>query len=110
MNYKTNRAYDNFLLLIVLRKLRDEGIADESAGLCANIANTRTASGPQYNLTTHFLSIANLWPLKVVDAGFPVNGSQEFAQAKLTGTLWNNPRRHELLHWMIMYLENYPNE
>lgn len=103
-------AYMRFQLLTVLRKIRDEGVVVSNAGLCFNISLVTHRSGIKFSLFTTFNSICAQWSLKSGDPGFPVGGSREFTNAHIAGTLWNNPRRHELLHWMIMYLENYPNE
>lgn len=103
-------AYMRFQLLTVLRKIRDEGVIANNAGLCFNVSLATHRAGIKFSNFNTFYSICAQWPLKSGAVGFPVGGEKEFVQANIAKTLWDNPRRHELLHWMIMHLENLPNE
>lgn len=107
------RAY--YQLLVILRSLRDEGV-DPSVGICGNVdAQIRKRSaglrpfvggvlalGVQEALTDCIYE----WPLRCSSVHHPVGGPAEYMTELDAGTLWNNPRRHQLLHWMIMFLEN----
>lgn len=103
-------AYMRFQLLTVLRKIRDEGVIASNTGLCFNLYLAAHRAGVKVLIFNTFQSICSQWPLNSGSVKFPVGGEKEFVQACIANTLWNNPRRHELLHWMIMHLENFPNE
>lgn len=96
----------NFQLLQVLRKIRDEGVIDVKVGLCMNIVFASYRSGINSSLGMTFRSISKHWPFANSHLSYPVDGLKEFTTNMNNNTLWNNPRRHELLHWAIMYLEN----
>lgn len=37
---------------------------------------------------------------------YPVGGCAEYSDGYVSHTLWSNPKRRELLHWLIFKLEN----
>lgn len=98
----------NQRILEALRKIRDEGPKDRGAGICANVlVHTACVETPysihavDYRLQAMFAE----WPSFVTEL-HPVDGGREYTWGRYNGTLWNNPRRHELLHWLISYMEN----
>lgn len=99
----------NQRLLEALRKIRDEGAPFDSYGICSTVKYFCFQAGhpvPQVMaLATERLLMQ--WPLaQTAECGYPVGGLAEFRAELLQWTMWQNPRRHELLHWAIQHLEN----
>lgn len=89
-------------LLEALRKIRDEGPVGRAAGICSSV----------YVLTQHDRVVENAmddlamsWPGVYPSLAFPVDGSDNYYADRAKGALWANPRRIELLNWMIVQLE-----
>lgn len=93
---------------------------DNHAGLCSQLTSAvvrlyRQNHGGEvsarWSVVNDFVSDAVLeWPDAKYDAmdfdnQYPVSGFKEFITECETGTIWQNPRRLELLNWLITQLE-----
>lgn len=97
------------ILLEALRRIRDEGAPIRSGGICRNAAILMKRHNEDryfdnehrllYELVSQCPALTNWWP-------FPVEGAADFYNDQEAGTLWQNPRRIELLNWLIVQLEN----
>ena len=98
------------ILLKVLKKIRDEGVINHNKSLCVNILLMQKTFGEkkiqEARLYCTFLGLTALWPARNPSEHFPVDGPAEYYDSVLACSHWDNTRRHELLHWIIMYLEN----
>lgn len=95
-------------LLEILRKIRDEGVPLKPCGLCWNVQRLSAELNHDRprDMSDRVFSLAYHWPQTHGSAKFPVGGASQFEHESQQGTLWNNPRRHEFLHWLIQHLEN----
>lgn len=117
---------DNKLLLHVLKKVRDTK-QTRVYGICGEVFRRLkkyymvgrgfSDKGPHYKercdavtrVQTVLYKLMVQWPngWYSEDDRYPVEGSMcKFDEAHDTETLWSNPRRHELLDWLIKELEN----
>ena len=82
--------------LEALKKIRDD------VGICGNVEETTP-----YELKELMVEWpANAAKLHSLRQNYPVEGSRDGYDAGAeAGTLWENPRRHELLDWLIKELE-----
>ena len=99
----------NQRILEALRKIRDEGAPWPEFGICTTVKLTAHLSGHPRAALIEFAveRILEQWPRAFRgQRGYPVGGSLEFGHECRTETMWQNPRRLELLHWAIQYLEN----
>ena len=95
------------LLLDALRHIRDVGAPVRNDGICYNVSRlTRPLVETNYHLLKVLDSLIHKWPKKDSSLAYPVGGIKEFFWELKNGTLWNNPRRIELLNWLIMRLKN----
>lgn len=116
-------------LLWALYKVRDN-IAKADTGICGEAfkwlkeyymvgRNYATDAGSEERAFKAVDALDYLWKLneqwpnkeskgvRLYDWQYPVEGARdEFYKSKALKTLWSNPRRHELLNWLIKELEN----
>jgi len=67
------------------------------SGICGNL-RIMTGRWDEYNLCE---KLCDKWPGRSSETCYPVGGYDEFCEEELNGTMWNNPRRLELLDWLI---------
>lgn len=117
---------DNKLLLHVLRTVRDTH-KEKKYGICGEVIRRLkkwymvgrgfSDKGPHYKercdavtrVQTALYKLMVQWPdgWYSEDDRYPIEGNRQgFDEALEAGLLWQNPRRHELLHWLIKELEN----
>lgn len=99
----------NQRILEALRKIRDEGAPWPDYSICTTVKLTVHLAGHPRTALIEFAveRILNQWPLADrTQSGYPVGGSTQYGHEYRTETMWQNPRRLELLHWAIQYLEN----
>lgn len=102
MNSITKRV-----LLDTLRHIRDVGAPVRNEGICVNVSRlTRDLLKTNYHLHKALDSLIDEWPNKYSSWGYPVGGVAEYNRELINGTIWCNPRRIELLNWLITQLEN----
>jgi hypothetical protein len=87
----------NQRLLEALRKIRDEGAEYRDFGICGNVSSKELDSALD--------SLMRDWPQAGGSFLFPVSGGPSYVYERDRGLLWVNPRRIELLNWMITSLE-----
>ena len=92
--------------LEALKKIRDYGPVCDCVGICGNVEKLTEESMP-YELKELMVewpgNAAKLYSLR---QNYPVEGTGDGYEADSeAGTLWDNPRRHELLDWLIKELE-----
>ena len=98
----------NQRILEALRKIRDEGPKDLGEGICSNVIVQIIRANPWYDdadVSRPLQAMFAEWP-SCVTRRHPVDGIGEYSLGRYNGTLWDNPRSHELLHWLISYMEN----
>jgi hypothetical protein len=89
-------------LLEALRKMRDEGVKYRDVGVCGNITRVDPNSEElDYVLENLMLG----WPQAGSSRLFPVDGRDSYEYERGEDLLWVNPRRIELLNWLITSLE-----
>ena len=90
--------------LEALKKIRDY------VGICKNV-EALTGETMPYELQELMAEWpANAAKLHSLRQNYPVEGSgNEYEADSEAGTLWENPRRHELLDWLIKELEKCKN-
>ena len=93
--------------LEALKKIRDDGPVRDYVGICENVEDLTEETLP-YELKELMVGWpANAAKLHSLRQNYPVEGSRDGYEAGAeAGTLWENPRRHELLDWLIKELEN----
>lgn len=104
----------NRLLLDALRYIRDVGPIHRHVGICSNVREVlKRIGGPEINLYGSAVmyrmhQMFETWPRAAVPNAwhYPVCGRKEYDMESWVGTLWTNPRRIELLNWLIVQLEN----
>ena len=86
--------------LEALKKIRDY------VGICGNVEELTKETMP-YALKVLMVEWpANAAKLYSLRQNYPVEGTEdEYELSAEAGTLWDNPRRHELLDWLIKELE-----
>ena len=86
--------------LEALKKIRDD------VGICGNIEELTKETMP-YALKVLMVEWpANAAKFRLLRQIYPVEGSGDGYEADSeAGTLWKNPRRHELLDWLIKELD-----
>ena len=97
-------------LLAALRTLRDNGPAIPADGICPhtdsymhhNYADDKQLRDAVRRLRHHLMET---WPDSSGDSSFPVDGYEEYFSH---ADKWSNPRRTQLLNWMIAQLEVQP--
>lgn len=82
-------SHSNSVLNEALRKIRN-GDRCVSVGICRNV-----------EADTDLLALMRKWPLAEGETSFPVGGAVEYRNERIAGTLWDNPRRLQLLDWLI---------
>lgn len=92
--------------LEALKKIRDDGPVCDYVGICGNIEELTKETMP-YALKELMVEWpANAAKLYSLRQNYPVEGTEdEYELSAEAGTLWENPRRHELLDWLIKELE-----
>ena len=98
-------------LLAALIYLRDNGPIIPADGLCTNINSYIRCNYPDdkqlreaiRQLHRHLMTT---WPDSSGDNSFPVDGYEEYFI--ICADKWSNPRRLQLLNWMIAQLEVKP--
>lgn len=92
------------VLLDTLRNIRDNGAPLRRDGICVNVMHlTRANPVPYLGLGLDVL--IEQWP-KRVGIIYPIGGYTEYNNDRYHNTVWTNPRRIELLNWLITQLEN----
>ena len=97
-------------LLAALLDLRDNGPITRADGICQHIdsymqqhhADKQLRDAVRY-MRHHLMET---WPDSSGDSYFPVNGYEEYFHCN--ADKWQNPRRLQLLNWMIAQLEAKP--
>jgi len=90
-------------LLEILKAIK-AGDRYERQGLCQNIImQQKPGSGTMIKAA----KLMDAWPKKHAGAadGYHVDGYDEYSFCRINGGFWENPRRLELLDWMIEQLE-----
>lgn len=99
------------LLLAALTDIRDNGPSSLKDGICRNARNviekmapsTKTRADAICTMSTMMVQ----WPNNAASDMFPVEGNvTDYLRDIHENILWENPRRHELLNWLIKELEN----
>ena len=96
--------------LEALKKIRNDGPVRDYVGICGNVEVLIKETMP-YELKELMVE----WPgnaakLYLLRQNYPVEGTWDGYEADSeAGTLWQNPRRHELLDWLIKELESCKN-
>lgn len=75
----------------------DSGMFNKGTGICSNVH----AYVLCHEARTLFVDIMRKWPNRYEDEAYPVGGGAEFAVNNKHRKLWENPRRMELLNWLI---------
>lgn len=95
-------------LLEALRRVRDEGPFLDHA-ICNQLGikglNTTEVYFCGVRLRALFVGFLVKEGVHLENIDYPVGGPIEYQEEKMAGTLWNNPRRHELLHYCINRLD-----
>lgn len=98
-------------LLEALISIRDEGVTHTQYGICGNVFHllniefTHIVDGQLDDLFTIWIT-ERYNESTYLSVSYPVGGNSNYGHERERGTLWNNLRRFELLHWLIMKLEN----
>lgn len=91
-------------LLEALITIRDKGRL-ESAGICGNVMELLPSA--EFMLADEIMDDLILeWKRPYDNPIYPIGGVHEYFREKEQLRLWENPRRWELLHFMIAELEN----
>lgn len=93
-------------LLAALINVRDNGPASPADGICPHIDSyARHYAKPlRYDIRRLRHHLMETWPDSSGDSHFPVDGYEEYFAIAHTDK-WSNPRRLQLLNWMIAQLE-----
>lgn len=74
---------------------------DRNNGICYAVNHALESAGAPL-VGPLFADIAGRWPGRAsFSFAFPVGGYAEYKWEQLVGTPWQNPRRWELLNWLI---------
>jgi len=94
-------------LLTALMSIRDNGAVVRDEGICHNIKLLLLGANRKYLLHSmdYLHQLMMEWPKKFSWL-FPVGGIIEYDKDNFNNTMWTNPKRIELLNWLIMRLEN----
>ena len=105
------RVITDQMILEALQSIDINNPPVEKTGICAYVldyvCNGPDEKGDTTNLLYKYLSeVFQKWPLARSNASYPVEGvGSEFWRAVAHHTLWQNPRRIELLQWAIEYFK-----
>lgn len=97
-------------LLEVLKAIKQN--PDKHTGICGNVCDkTDTTPNRYYDYFMPRLhALIKQWPEGLEsdeESNYPVEGSKtKFRCDRDDGKLWDNPRRHELLNWLIERIKN----
>lgn len=98
---KTTRQYLLAALIFVREKPKTS-----KAGICAHVyrymQRARTKREGVDDLLKHYIA---QWPVVLKEANTDWSPIPFFWEETAKGTLWANPRRHELLNWLIERVE-----
>jgi len=95
------------ILLDTLRHIRDVGAPIRTDGICYNVSRlTRPLMKVNYQLLKALDCLMRKWPNKHPSVYYPIGGVDEYNYELINDTIWRNPRRIELLNWLITQLEN----
>jgi hypothetical protein len=87
-------------ILEALKYILEKNPVDFRVGICKNV---EIITG--YRQSINFL-VFDRWPeRKRCSFMFPVEGHDSYYADKQANRLWENPRRWELLNWLIEYYE-----
>lgn len=98
-------------LLEALISIRDEGVPNTKYGICGNVFN-QLDDEFYHVVDTQLDDLFNMWirerynKTTYLSVAYPVGGNSNYAHERERGILWDNLKRYELLHWLIMKLEN----
>ena len=99
-------------LLAALIDLRDAGPTVHADGICPHIDSYMRHNYANDDKQPLHLAVRRLrhhlmetWPDSSGDSSFPVDGYEEYFSH---ADKWSNPRRTQLLNWMIAQLEVQP--
>lgn len=94
-------------LLKILKRIRDEGPQLPHCGICGNVNTMAADETDEMALLRELDKTIRKWPAACKgEDSFPVEGeSLQFFKDSSHLILWQNPRRHELLDWLIKELE-----
>ena len=93
-------------LIDALKRIKTDGPVHADVGICVNVAKTVS-----WCAADQLKPLLAKWPHVYTDEGgyawgeYPVGGYTEYTIGKIDGTLWDNPRRWQLLDWLIEQLE-----
>lgn len=91
------------LLLQFLEQIKQNGPVFKDHGICMNVIYLYRKTGDvdtRFLLDNRMNQIFRAWGNGVASI-FPVEGAVQYKKDSDSGTLWDNPRRHELLDWSI---------
>ena len=94
------------MLLAALKRIRDNGPVEKSKGICGNV-RLLVPRKQRAEIQEKIYCLTQRWPeYKGLSLVYPVEGSGWlYRESVRLGILWKNPRRHELLDWLIKELE-----
>ena len=95
-------------LLAALINLRDAGPLIPANGICPHIDSYTQHEDKHIRDAVRRLQhhLMETWPDSSGDSHFPVDGYEEYFS--IHADKWQNPRRLQLLNWMIAQLEVQP--
>jgi hypothetical protein len=94
------------LILKGLKRFRERGPICPRVGICKNIEFFVADAGYfhwENDIDERLYALLGKWPESTTPA-FPIEGSWA-AYSREYGKHWENPKRMELVHWLIDYLE-----
>ena len=97
-------------LLAALHTLRDNGPTIRADGICPHIDSymhrncLHDAESLHYDVSRMQHHLMETWPDSSGDSSFPVDSYREYFSISTTDK-WSNPRRLQLLNWMIGQLQ-----
>ena len=96
-------------LLAALIDLRDAGPTIRANGICPHIDSYMRHDAKPLQHAVRLLRhhLMETWPDSSGDSYFPVDSYKEYFSFSTTDK-WQNPRRLQLLNWMIAQLEAKP--
>lgn len=105
------KLISNRIILEALQSIDINNPPVEKAGICAYVLDY-ICEGPDEKgditqvLYKYLGHVFQKWPLARSNPSYPVEGvDSEFWRAVARRTLWQNPRRIELLQWAIEYFK-----
>lgn len=99
-------------LLICLKHIKEHGPMDRAEGICGNVLLAADELGRRMVhdwLMEGLEKMLVSWPenagdCQMMKVSYPVEGNRDYWVHARSRTLWDNPRRHALLDWLIKEL------